>query len=945
MAKKKQTDRLRKKAEINFDPAELDIESMDRPNLEKLVNKLAIHQHELEIQNEKLRKSHKELEEVRDKYHDLFEFAPVGYFTLSKQNLIVEANLTGCAMLNLPRKSAPKRRFTDFIAPWEADRFSLHRKEVLKSDKPQICELGMVKEDGTHFAARLYSQHIAGGRLRLAVMNISDFREKEEALAHHKDLLQHVIDNIPVLMVMWDAQLQQFTLNRHAEEVLGWTTEDANEGDFMSKVYPDADYRAQVAAYMQSLEPGWREWIITTRDGREVPIDWANVKVGEETMIGIGVDLSERKKWERAIKRQNELLIGINRIFEAVVASATEEEFGSSCLEVAEAITGSAISFLGEIGPDGSFREIAVSNHPSPARPLYDEKGQPGPASSFHTPGIYNSVLREGKTFIANDPASHPALAELPEGHPPLTSFLGVPLHQHDRLTGMIAVANREGGYGPEERESLEALAPTIVEALIHRRVEQAILESQAEYKKLADSISDIFFALDSDLKFTFWNRASEKAVGRPAEKVLGRFVRDVFPDTEETRKTVQAYRKAMETGQTQTLFNEFYLNDTPHHFHVTIYPAAEGVSVFARDISYEVQLQALLASQAAVQEAVIENTPAQLAYFDADFNFVAVNSTYAESAGYSREELIGKNYFDLFPDEDYEAIFTEVRDSGTAVVDYDKPFQFPNQMERGVTYWNWSLIPVTDKSGAVRGLVHTLLETTERVLAQSTCQRYERLATLGEISGTISHELRNPLATVDNCVFVLRRRLKDSEPKVLENLDRIKSSVDRCVAVIQSLLNFTRMKEPVKVPLHMNAVISEAIKEEGMPPGLSLQKQLPSEQVVVHGDRELLMVCFGNIIRNAVEAMEGEGVLTIAVEQSDGWLAASFADTGPGIPAENMRSITEPLFSTKATGAGFGLAVANQVAEKHGGGLKFNSAVGEGTTVTVYLPLPSGEE
>lgn len=121
------------------------------------------------------------------------------------------------------------------------------------------------------------------------------------------------------------------------------------------------------------------------------------------------------------------------------------------------------------------------------------------------------------------------------------------------------------------------------------------------------------------------------------------------------------------------------------------------------------------LARERDTLQTIMETTDAQLAYLDADFRFVKVNTAYAEGAGQRAEELIGRGHFDLFPDRENEAIFEQVRESGEAVFFDAKPFVYSDQPERGVTYWDWSLIPVKDDDGAVRGLVLSLLEVTER--------------------------------------------------------------------------------------------------------------------------------------------------------------------------------------------------------------------------------------
>lgn len=115
------------------------------------------------------------------------------------------------------------------------------------------------------------------------------------------------------------------------------------------------------------------------------------------------------------------------------------------------------------------------------------------------------------------------------------------------------------------------------------------------------------------------------------------------------------------------------------------------------------------------VWQRMIDHANTHLVYLDRDFNFVAVNQSYAETCQKKPGELIGKNHFDFFPHEENEAIFKRVRDTGQAVSFQDMPFEFPDQPDRGVTYWDWTLTPVFDANGQVEGLVFSLLETTEQ--------------------------------------------------------------------------------------------------------------------------------------------------------------------------------------------------------------------------------------
>jgi len=115
------------------------------------------------------------------------------------------------------------------------------------------------------------------------------------------------------MLVFWNPNLQRFTLNRHAESVLGWTTADANEGDIMSKVFPEPVYRSEIAAFMQSLSPEWREQNMKAKDGSIITTTWTNTRLSDKTMIGIGLDLRERNRVLHALQESDDnRIIGLS---------------------------------------------------------------------------------------------------------------------------------------------------------------------------------------------------------------------------------------------------------------------------------------------------------------------------------------------------------------------------------------------------------------------------------------------------------------------------------------------------------------------------------------------------------------------------------------------------------------------------------------------------------
>jgi diguanylate cyclase (GGDEF)-like protein/PAS domain S-box-containing protein len=155
-------------------------------NPEKLLHQLQVHQIELEMQNEELRRAQLALEESRDKYADLYDFAPVGYFTFTREALIQEVNLTGAALLGVIRPKLINARFRRLVETKDHDRWDRHFQNVLQQGEKQSCDLGLKRADGSAFQAQLESIRLelkAGILLvRTAISDISEIKRTQEAL-------------------------------------------------------------------------------------------------------------------------------------------------------------------------------------------------------------------------------------------------------------------------------------------------------------------------------------------------------------------------------------------------------------------------------------------------------------------------------------------------------------------------------------------------------------------------------------------------------------------------------------------------------------------------------------------------------------------------------------------------------------------------------------------
>jgi signal transduction histidine kinase len=216
-----------------------------------------------------------------------------------------------------------------------------------------------------------------------------------------------------------------------------------------------------------------------------------------------------------------------------------------------------------------------------------------------------------------------------------------------------------------------------------------------------------------------------------------------------------------------------------------------------------------------------------------------------------------------------------------------------------------------------------------------------ERLAVLGQLTGGIAHELRNPLGLIKLSTDFLDKALEETDPEVREALRILKRGVVKSERIINSLLSYARAKTPDRREANINEVVREALSATDVPENIELVIQLDPSLPSISADPDQLSLVFGNIILNAIQAMPEGGRLVLGSEASgQEWICVSFTDTGVGIPKENLDRLFEPLFTTRPTGTGLGLAITQVLTQGHGGSTEVESEVGKGSVFTVRLPL-----
>ena len=267
------------------------------------------------------------------------------------------------------------------------------------------------------------------------------------------------------------------------------------------------EFGATYEAFLNSVHPSDREFVqkhvdMAVHDNVAYSIDHRIVlpdgevrqvhEQGEVTrdedgapvrMIGTVIDITELKRAEERLQGQRSILEAINKVLEETLRCQSREEVARTCLAVAEELTGSRFGFIGEANEAGRFDTIALSD------PGWDACRIPKSntvtmTKDMVTRGIWGKVITKGESLIVNSPAAHPDGVGVPEGHPQLTAFLGVPLKHGGETFGMIALANKESGYDTNDQEAVEALSVSFVEALTHKGKDEELVERREHLEK-----------------------------------------------------------------------------------------------------------------------------------------------------------------------------------------------------------------------------------------------------------------------------------------------------------------------------------------------------------------------------------------------------------------------------------------------------------------------------
>ena len=495
--------------------------------------------------------------------------------------------------------------------------------------------------------------------------------------------------------------------------------------------------------------------------------------------------------------------------------------------------------------------------------------------------------------------------------------------------------------------------------------------EAREQVTTILESITDAFFAVDREWRFTHVNREAERLMRRPRDELLGRIVWEEFPEA--VGSTFQReYQRAMAT-QTAVHFEECY---PPLDIWVDVraYPSADGLSVFFRDVTRRKRAEERL-RESEERFRTLGNSIPQLAWMaDASGWIFWYNERWHEYTGTSLEEMQGWGWEKVHHPEHVDRVVEKIRHAFETGVPWEDTF--PLRSKTGEYRWFLSrAMPIRDASGNVVQWFGTNTDITEEIEAaaererlleserQARAEAERRREELERVTESrtrlmrgFTHDVKNPLGAADGYAQLLEDGIQgEMSAKQIHSVRRIRRSIQSSLRLIHELLELARAEAGQIELERLQTDVSELVRETAE--DFRAQAAAAGLQLEVHAigalrtqtDPMRVRQILSNLLSNAVKYAP-RGSITVEAGQPadrrgprDGeWIVIDVIDTGPGIPADKRELIFQEftrLDPDAQHGAGVGLAISRRIARLLRGDITVESEIGRGSSFTLWLP------
>jgi PAS domain S-box-containing protein len=861
------------------------------------------------------KKAEEALSRSEAKYRSLIETSSAGVASIDMEGKITFANPTLCEMLGYRPGGLIDKSMVDFIFKEDLGVLVKALTEIKTKDvSGSSSELRAICKDQSiiwiHINYRAIELDGQKTGFSVIVNNITKLVETNRALRDSEAKFRSLAEQSPN-MIFINSRGRIMYANQKCEVVTGYSKDElySPNFDFMTLFSPK--HKTQIAeSYAKHLageDVGPLEYTIVSKKGWTIDSMISTNLIeygGESAILGIVTDISIQKSAEYKLRAAKEFAEKVIHTANVMIAGLDNDGNITIFNEAAETITGySSSDVLGR-----NWFDVIV------------------PRDRYPDAWEVFSQIQKGELPRQSENPINPILTR--SGTERMIAWRNSVLRDGERTTGALF-------FGMDVTEQ--------------RQAEEALKVSEAFNSTILDnSPSPIMVAnLDSSIKYV--NPAFEKLTGYQRAELIGKTVpypywpREMIPEYMSLagdKFTGTPLDEGIERRQQKKNGEIFWITfsmNTIKDNGVAKYHLANWMDITERKLAEE-----NLSRAAEEWRVTFDSITDFVCILDNQGKIIRANKAYSNLVKMPSQDLVGKYCYKVFHGEKTHMTdcphLTTLATGKPAEKEYFDPYLH--------LFVHASTSPILDENGLVKYVVNVVRDMTTHKKMEEQLIMTDRLATIGELSAGIAHELNNPLTGVIGFSQLILEG--EVPPQMRDDLTTIASEAQRAANIVKNLLTFARKHQPVKQLNQMNDCIKEVLNlraHEQKNRNIKVVTNLDANLPKVMMDYFQMQQVFINIIINAeffmLESGKG-GTLTITTEKVGDIVRASFSDSGPGISRENLSYLFNPFFTTKEVGkgTGLGLAICHGIISEHAGKIYAESELGKGATFVVELPV-----
>jgi PAS domain S-box-containing protein len=963
------------RAQEQLEAQQLELE-LQNDEMHRAQEQLEGQQIELEMQNEELLRVQGELEMSRNRFAELYDFAPVGYFTFDPRGLIHEVNLTGAALLGRKRQLLTDKPFEQFIADAKGrELFAGHLAAVLHGDVMLECEIRLADKDGVPIYGRFQSVRVetgdhSGGHVLSSLVDGTLAKQLETEIQEARAYAESIVETVRKPLVVLSPELKILTANLSFYETFQVTPEQTI-GHFIYELgnrqwdIPKLRVLFEDILPNESVFNGYEVDHVFQDIGRKVIVlnarEIIRENVGSHIILLAMEDITARREAEEALLKAGALQ---NAIFN----SANFSSIATDARGVIQIFNVGAEKMLGYTAPEVVNR-ITPADISDPqevvarAQALSDELGTP------ITPGFEALIFKASRgiediyelTYIRKDGSRFPAVVSVTALRDPADAIIGYLLIGTDNTA--------------------------------RKQAEEALQKAGALQSAIFNSANFSSIATDAQGVIQIFNVGAERMLGYTASEVVNQITPADISDPLEVISRAKALSAELDTTITpgfealvfkasrgiEDIYELSYIRKDGSRF-----PAV--VSVTALRDEAEIIIGYLLIGTDNTARKQIEAEQMQLSQRLRDHQFYTrslfeanidasmttdpagiitdVNKQMELLTDCTRDELIGAPFRNYFTDPERAETAIRLALGERKITDYELTARTRDGKETTVSC---NATTFYDRDRKLQGVFAAARDVTERkrldqVLQEKNVELESARAvaektslTKSDFLANMSHELRTPLNSVIGFSEVLQDQLFGPiNAKQHEYVNNIITSGRHLLSLINDILDLSKV-ESGKMSLDLSSFsLRESLdaslvllREKAMKGGLDLQLELAPEAdlQIVADQRKLKQILF-NLLSNAVKFTSQAGTVLVSVRRDGDFLEITVSDSGIGIREEDIPKLfqaftqLESVYTKGFEGTGLGLALTRQLVEMHGGRIWVKSEFGKGSRFSFTVPI-----